>query len=43
MGHPTDDLIQRFYFAFSRLDGETMAARYASRTVLRSGVHRSAR
>jgi hypothetical protein len=29
MGHPNDDLIQRFYEAFARLDGDSMAACYA--------------
>jgi ketosteroid isomerase-like protein len=29
MGHPNDDLIQRFYEAFGRLDGDSMAACYA--------------
>ncbi len=28
MSHPNDDLIQRFYEAFARLDGESMAACY---------------
>jgi ketosteroid isomerase-like protein len=29
MGHPNDELIQRFYAAFARHDGDTMAACYA--------------
>jgi ketosteroid isomerase-like protein len=29
MGHPNDELISRFYAAFARHDGETMAACYA--------------
>lgn len=29
MGHPNDELIERFYAAFDRHDGETMAASYA--------------
>ena len=28
MGHPNDELIERFYEAFARLDGETMAGCY---------------
>jgi ketosteroid isomerase-like protein len=29
MGHPNDELIERFYGAFARRDGDTMAACYA--------------
>jgi ketosteroid isomerase-like protein len=29
MGHPNDVLVERFYAAFARLDGDTMAACYA--------------
>jgi ketosteroid isomerase-like protein len=29
MAHPNDELIQRFYAAFDRCDGEAMAACYA--------------
>ncbi len=29
MGHPNDELLQRFYDAFARLDGDSMAACYA--------------
>jgi ketosteroid isomerase-like protein len=29
MAHPNDELIQRFYAAFARLDGDAMAACYA--------------
>ena len=29
MAHPNDELIERFYGAFSRLDGDTMASCYA--------------
>jgi ketosteroid isomerase-like protein len=30
MAHPNDELIQRFYDAFARLDGDAMAACYAA-------------
>lgn len=42
MAHPNAELIERFYQAFQRLDGEAMAACYAPGDLPRPGLRRTA-